>query len=93
MRFSYTGIHASRNWATMSKQTAIRIPDETFDRLQSLAARTGRTSTFYIRQAIEAHLDDLEDIYSAELVLERRQRGESRTLTLEEMGRELGLDD
>ena len=93
MRFSYTGIHASRNLAAMSKQTAIRLPDETFDRLQSLAARTGRTSTFYIREAIEAHLDDLEDIYNAELALERRQRGESRTLTLEEMGRELGLDD
>ena len=77
----------------MSKQTAIRIPDETYDRLQALAVRTGRTSTFYIRQAIETHLDDLEDIYKAELVLERRQRGEGRTLTLEEMGRELGLDD
>ena len=77
----------------MSKQTAIRIPDETYQRLQALAARTGRTSTYYIREAIEAHLDDLEDVYRADLALERRQRGESRTYSLEEAGRALGLDD
>ncbi len=36
----------------MSKQTAVRLPDETYARLQDLAARTGRTATYYIREAI-----------------------------------------
>ncbi len=77
----------------MAKQTAIRLPDETYERLQALAARTGRTATFYIRQAIEEHLDDLEDIYLAEGVLERLRRGEIGTRPLKEVMEELGLDD
>lgn len=77
----------------MTRQTAIRLPDETYERLQALAARTGRTATFYIRQAIEEHLDDLEDIYLAERALERLERGETTTRPLKEVMAELGLDD
>ena len=40
---------------------AVRLNDETERRLDALAARTGRTKTFYAREAIEAHLDELED--------------------------------
>lgn len=75
----------------MSKQTAVRLPDEVFDRLQALAAKTGRTATFYIREAIEEHLDDLEDLYLAEQAIERLNRGESRVVGAEEFWR--GLDD
>lgn len=32
----------------MSKHIAIRLPDETYERLQALAERTGRTATYYI---------------------------------------------
>ena len=77
----------------MTRQTAVRLPDETYDRLQALAARTGRTATFYIRQAIEEHLDDLEDIYLAERVMDRLDRGEIGTRPLKEVMDELGLDD
>lgn len=75
----------------MSKQTAVRLPDEVFDRLQALAAKTGRTATFYIREAIEEHLDDLEDLYLAEQAVERLNRGESRIVSGEEFWR--GMDD
>ena len=77
----------------MSKQTAVRLPDDTHERLQALAERTGRTATFYIREAIETHLEDLEDLYLAEQELRRMKRGEGRTYTLEEAERRLGLDD
>ncbi|WLR91465.1 type II toxin-antitoxin system RelB family antitoxin [Shinella zoogloeoides] len=77
----------------MAKQTAIRLPDETYERLQALAARTGRTATYYIREAIEQHLEDLEDIYLAEQELERVRRGESRVYSLKEVEDELGLGD
>jgi len=73
------------------KQTAVRIPDETYARLQDMAAKTGRTATFYIREAIEAHLDDLEDIYMAERALDELQQGKARTYSLEELKRELDL--
>lgn len=77
----------------MSKQTALRLPDATYDRLQALAGRTGRTATYYIKEAIEAHLDDLEDVYLAEQAAERIRGGEERTHTLDEVERELGLAD
>ena len=77
----------------MSKQANVRLPDETYERLQVLAARTGRTATFYIREAIEAQLDDLEDIYLAEQVLADIRAGREKTITMDEMSRRLGLDD
>ncbi|WP_426227159.1 type II toxin-antitoxin system RelB family antitoxin [Pararhizobium sp. DWP3-4] len=77
----------------MTRQTAIRLPDETYERLQTLAERTGRTATYYIREAIEQHLEDLEDIYLAEQALGKLKRGEMGTQTLEEVERRLGLDD
>ncbi|MCP5682634.1 TraY domain-containing protein, partial [Klebsiella pneumoniae] len=40
---------------------AIRLSDEIESRLNLLAKQTGRTKTFYAREAILTHLDDLED--------------------------------
>ena len=75
----------------MSKQTAIRLPNETYERLQALAERTGRTATYYIRQAIETHLEDLEDLYLAEAAMERIRSGEDQIISAEEFWR--GMDD
>ena len=48
---------------------AIRLPETIEKRLDRLAKRTGRTKTYYAREAILRHLDDLEDIYLAEKAL------------------------
>jgi len=73
----------------MSKQTAVRLPDELNERLVALAKRTGRPVAYYIREAIEEHLEDLEDIYQAEQVLERLRRGEEQVVDGEEFWRDL----
>jgi RHH-type rel operon transcriptional repressor/antitoxin RelB len=73
----------------MSKQTAIRLPDETYERLKALSARTGRTSAYYIREAIEKHIEDMEDLYLAEEATRRIQRGESKAVSAEEFWRDL----
>lgn len=72
---------------------AIRLPEEIEARLDKLAKRTGRSKTFYARQAILEHLDDLEDLYLAEQVVRRIQSGEERTFTLDEVEARLGLAD
>jgi RHH-type rel operon transcriptional repressor/antitoxin RelB len=72
---------------------AIRLPVEIEARLEALAQATGRTKTFYARQAILKHLDDLEDLYLAEQRLVEIRSGRSRTHTLEEVERDLGLSD
>lgn len=69
----------------MSKQTAIRLPDQVYARLKALASRTGRSATYYIREAIETHLDDLEDAYLGEKILRRVQDGEEPTYSLDEV--------
>ncbi len=63
---------------------AIRLPRSIERRLGKLVRRTGRTKTFYVREAILKHLQDLEDLYLAEDVLMRIRRGEERTVTLKE---------
>jgi len=72
---------------------AIRLPEELEKRLTDLAQRTGRTKTFYARQAIEKHLEDLEDIYLAELELQRVRDGDSPVYSLEEVMQAHGLED
>ena len=62
------------------KQTAVRIPDEMHERLQTLAKKTGRTATFYIREAIETHIEDLEDAYLSEKSLQKLSKGKDQII-------------
>ena len=73
--------------------TSIRLPEGTEKRLTALAAKTGRSKAFYIREAILAYIDDLEDAYLAEKIVDRVRKSEERTYTLTEVERELGLED
>lgn len=72
---------------------AIRLPEEIESRLEHLAQATGRTKTFYAREAIERYIEDLEDIYLAEEISRRIDQGIERLYTLEEMRQALGLED
>ncbi|HIE0136337.1 MULTISPECIES: type II toxin-antitoxin system RelB family antitoxin [Morganellaceae] len=72
---------------------AIRLSDDIETRLESLAKQTGRTKTFYAREAIITHLEDLEDYYlSAETVAKIRS-GEELVHSSEDVRKTLGLDD
>ncbi len=66
---------------------AIRLDLDTEQRLEHLAKETGRTKTFYARQAILKHLDDLEDTYLAT----QRLQHLAKTYSAQEVKRELGL--
>ncbi|MDB5759182.1 MAG: CopG family transcriptional regulator [Burkholderia sp.] len=72
---------------------AIRLPPEIEARLDTLAKRTGRSKTFYAREAILEHLGDLESLYMAEQVMARIENGEESTSTLDEVEARLGLAD
>ena len=72
---------------------AIRLPDDIELRLEALAKATGRTKTFYARQAILQHIEDLEDIYLAESRLEALRAGRTKTTSLDDVEKELGLAD
>src|SRR5579863_3560281 len=70
---------------------AIRLPQSIEERLEKLARRTGRTKSFYAREAILEHLDDLEDMYLAEGALERIRSGAERTIPLKDAVKRNGL--
>jgi RHH-type transcriptional regulator, rel operon repressor / antitoxin RelB len=71
---------------------AIRLPAAIEKRLDRLAKRTGRTKTYYAREAILQHLEDLEDIYFAEKELEAVRSGRVQTVPLDEVMRRYGLE-
>jgi RHH-type transcriptional regulator, rel operon repressor / antitoxin RelB len=71
---------------------AVRLPPSIEKRLEKLAKRTGRTKTFYVREAILQHLEELEDLYLAERSLDRIRSGEERTIPLEDVLKRHGLE-
>ena len=70
---------------------AIRLPQSIEKRLERLARRTGRTKSYYVREAILEHLEDIEDLYLAEGALERIRNGEERTIPLRDALKHHGL--
>lgn len=68
---------------------ALRLPKDIEDRLDALAKKTGRTKSFYAREAILEHLDDLEDLY---YVLAMEEEG-YETVSFEEAIEKLGITD
>jgi len=67
---------------------AIRLPEEIEKRLGILAKITGRTKTYYVREAVIDHLEKLEDIY---LALDRLEKP-SKQWSLEDLENEVDLD-
>jgi len=72
---------------------AIRLPEDIEHRLEQLAKATGRTKSFYAREAILEHLDDLEDLYLAEQRLTDIRAGRTQTVPLEDVIKRYGLED
>ncbi|BCM18457.1 ribbon-helix-helix protein, CopG family [Mesorhizobium sp. VK25A] len=70
--------------------TSIRLAPEIEERLDFLAAKTGRSKAYYLRELIERGLEDVEDYYLAAEVLERIRRGEEDVVKSEDFWR--GLD-
>jgi RHH-type rel operon transcriptional repressor/antitoxin RelB len=70
---------------------ALRLPEDIEIRLEKLAKATGRTKSFYAREAIIEHLADLEDLYLAEKRLAKVRSGKSKMVSLNAVEAELGL--
>jgi RHH-type transcriptional regulator, rel operon repressor / antitoxin RelB len=68
---------------------SVRFEEEIEQRLARLAKLTGRTKTYYIRQAVQEKLDELEDRYIAEHRLEHP----IDRVSLADVRPELGLDN
>jgi RHH-type rel operon transcriptional repressor/antitoxin RelB len=68
---------------------SLRLSDDVETRLAQLAETTGRTKTFYAKEAIMKYLDEMEDTYIAI----SRVENPGKRLSMADVDAELGLDD
>jgi RHH-type rel operon transcriptional repressor/antitoxin RelB len=73
--------------------TSIQLDPVTEQRLDRLAAQTGRTKAYYLRELVKNGLDELEDYYLADATMERVRKGEEKVYSTEEIREDLGLDN
>ncbi len=69
---------------------AVRLDKELEDRLNAVAKRTGRSKSYYVREALLEKIEELEDIALLEEALRDPDAG--KTVSMDQMRRELGLD-
>ncbi|MEO1262075.1 MAG: DUF6290 family protein [Bacteroidota bacterium] len=67
---------------------SVRLGEEVEKRLATLAKITGRTKTYYIKEAVLEKLEDLEDLYIAQ----KRVENPGKVWTMSEVEQDVGLD-
>lgn len=68
---------------------SLRLPNDIEKRLSELAETTGRTKSFYAKEAILKYLDEMEETYIAINRLEKP----AKRISLDDVEKELGLDE
>ena len=77
--------------ASHSSTLAFRVPTELADELEKVARETGRSKSYYVREAIAQYLEERGDYLRAIARLEKN-KGKGN-ISLEEIQREFGLLD
>ena len=72
--------------------TSIHLEPAIEQRLDHLAATTGRSKAYYLRELIVQGLEDLEDFYLASATMERVRKGEEALNSSSDVRGELSLD-
>jgi RHH-type rel operon transcriptional repressor/antitoxin RelB len=72
---------------------AIQLEPSVEKKLEALSAKAGKTKTDYLHDAIVRAIEDIEDVYAADAAYESWHSGKERTFALQEVRRDLGLDD
>lgn len=70
---------------------AVRLPADIASELEEISRETGRSKSYYVREAITKYLEDRADYLDAVRILEK-SKGKGR-VPFDEIKRRLGLDD
>jgi len=73
--------------------TTVKLPDQLNFRLSRLAQATKKPKSYFIREALERVIEDMEDAYLAEAEYEEFLRSGEKPISIEEMENKLGLGD
>ncbi len=77
----------------MTDMHTVRLPRDLTARLSTLAQATKRTKSYFIREALERCIEDLEDAYLAETAYEDFLKSGEDSIPLEEVERRLDLEN
>ncbi|MFT7878958.1 MAG: ribbon-helix-helix domain-containing protein [Sulfurimonas sp.] len=69
---------------------SVRLPEEMEARIERLAKSTQRPKSFFVKEALNNYLDDMEDYYNA---LKRQNDPNRNLISLEELESALELQD
>ncbi len=72
---------------------SVQLSDDLSKRLNFLAKSTERTKSYFIREALEKSLEDIEDAYLAEKEYEKFLISGQKSIPIEEVERRLGLEN
>lgn len=70
---------------------SLRLPVDVDDRLTRLAAATGRSKSYYLRELVTAGIDDLEYAYGVAARAEAIRSGQRETRPLDDLMSEMGV--
>lgn len=70
---------------------SIRFSPEEEARLEALSTRTGRSKSFYVRQAVHTYLDEIEQAYWHDEAVRKWEQAGKPSRPAEELWEELGL--
>ena len=73
--------------------STVTVPDELAQRYAKLAEETGRTQTFYITEALEEAIDQLEFEYKILKKSQDWRAGKLKTIILDELKESLELEN
>lgn len=73
--------------------TAVRLPADLIERYNNLAKATGRSRTYYVTQALQVSIAQLEYEYGILKKVEDYRGGRLETVTIDELEDHLGLAD
>lgn len=71
---------------------SIQFDPRTERELDRLAGKTGRSADDLIAEAVREFLEEQGDIAAADAAYDRYLAGEEKTVSLDELGRRLGLE-
>ena len=71
----------------------VRLPEDLEKRLNALAAITKRPKSYYVREAIERVLEDMEDAYLTESAYEEFLKSGEQPIPIDKVAKDLGLAD
>ncbi|MCF6346304.1 MAG: ribbon-helix-helix domain-containing protein [Thiomicrorhabdus sp.] len=67
---------------------SVRLDKKTEQFLETIAAETQRSKSFFVKEALKNYMEDMEDYYDAQV---RSKDSQRNLISLEELGKALDL--